>query len=65
VPLKEQPDDFLLTNTELMTEAIEENISTLETIAKSDFATHVSEQIQDLKEKLVLMLDHLQVLTQA
>jgi len=48
-----------------MSEAIEENLSTLDTIAKSDFAAHVSEQIQDLKEKLVLMLDHLQVLTQA
>jgi len=26
-----------------MSEAIEENLSTLETIAKSDFAAHVSE----------------------
>ena len=52
VPIQEQPDDFVLTNTELMSEAIEENLSTLETIAKSDFAAHVADQIQDLKEKL-------------
>ncbi len=65
VPIQEQPDDFVLTNTELMSEAIEENLSTLDTIAKSDFAAHVSDQIQDLKDKLLLMHDHLQVLTQA
>ena len=46
-----------------MSEAIEENLSTLETISKSDYSQHFSEEIKDLKEKLVIMHNHLSVLT--
>ena len=43
-------DDFILMNSELMQEAIEENIATLNKISKSEFAAHVSEDIKELKD---------------
>jgi hypothetical protein len=65
VPFKESLDDYVIVNAELMTEAIEENITTLVKISKSTYAAHVSEEIIELKDKLVVMLDHLQIWMQA
>jgi hypothetical protein len=52
-------NDFVIANSELMAEAIEENISTLETIKRSPYATHVSIELTELIEKLKTMLEHL------
>lgn len=52
-------DDYILTNSELMQEAIEENVATLNKIAKSQYAAHVAEDIHELKDQLIVMLDHL------
>lgn len=41
IPFKDQMDDFVIANSELMADAIEENISTLETIKRSHYTTHV------------------------
>jgi hypothetical protein len=59
IPFKESLDDYVIANAELMTEAIEENIKTLLKIGLSDYAAHVREDINELREQLVVMLDHL------
>jgi len=52
-------NDFVVANSELMSDAIEENISTLETIKRSPYATHVSIELTELIDKLKTMLEHL------
>ena len=52
-------NDFVLANSELMSDAIEENIHTLETIHKSPYATHVGQDLGELIRKLKQMLEHL------
>jgi hypothetical protein len=42
-----------------MTDAIEENLGTLETISSSKFAAHIKREINDLEEMLKKMLKHL------
>ena len=52
-------NDYVLANSELMADAIEENIQTLETIQKSPYASHVSQDLTELIIKLKHMLEHL------
>jgi hypothetical protein len=61
VPFKESLDDYVISNAELMAEAIEENITTLQKIGSSAYAAHVRSDIDELREQLVVMLDHLQI----
>ena len=61
IPFKESLDDYVISNTELMLDAIEENIATLEKICKSEYAAHVRDSITELRNQLTIMLDHLQV----
>ena len=42
-----------------MSDAIEDNLSTLDTIARSPYAAHVTVEIQELITKLRTMLEHL------
>jgi len=49
----------------LLSEAIEDNLSTLDTIARSKYASHVSDEISELVTKLRTMLEHLLLWTQA
>jgi hypothetical protein len=42
-----------------MSDAIEDNLSTLDTIARSKYAAHVTEEIQELIEQLKTMLQHI------
>lgn len=41
IPFKEQVNDYIISNSELMSDAIEDNLSTLDTIARSPYAAHV------------------------
>jgi len=65
IPFKEQVNDYILVNTDLLSEAIEDNLSTLDTIARSKYASHVSDEISELVTKLRTMLEHLLLWTQA
>lgn len=42
IPFKEQINDYIIANSELMSDAIEDNLQTLDTIARSKYATHVT-----------------------
>ena len=59
IPFKESLKDYVISNTETMSDAIEENLGTLETISRSDYATHVRKEIEELMMMLREMLDHL------
>lgn len=48
-----------------MSDAIEDNLSTLDTIIRSKYAQHVNSDISDLIKKLRTMLDHLLLWMQA
>lgn len=65
IPFKEQINDYILANSDLMSDAIEDNLSTLDTIARSKYASHVTQEIQELVTKLKAMLEHLLLWTQA
>lgn len=59
IPFKDSLKDYVLVNTEIMQSAIEENLGTLENLQKSEYATHVSNEIGKLVVKLRRMLNHL------
>ena len=59
IPFKESLKDYVISNTETMSDAIEENLGTLETISRSDYATHVRKEIDELCQMLRQMLNHL------
>lgn len=65
VPFKEQINDYVIASSELMSDAIEDNLSTLDTIARSPYASHVKSEIEELIQKLKTMLEHLLLWTQA
>lgn len=48
IPFKEQINDYIISNSELMSDAIEDNLSTLDTIARSPYAAHVIKDIEEL-----------------
>ena len=57
--------DYVIANTKTMSDAIEENLGTLETISSSDFAAHVRKDIKELDTMLRKMLHHLDKWVQA
>ena len=59
IPFKDQLKDYVISNTETMTDAIEENLGTLETISGSKFAAHIKKDIVELEDMLRQMLKHL------
>ena len=44
-----------------MSEAIEENLSTLDTLVRSQYAAHIKTEVTELITKLKTMLEHLLV----
>ena len=65
IPFRESLEDYVLINTEIMSNAIEDNLGTLESISKSEYAAHVRNQIAELVAMLKKMLNHLDILVQA
>jgi hypothetical protein len=59
IPFKDSKNDYVIANTDILSDSIEESLNTLETIKSSDYASHVKEEIQTLIEKLKRMLKHL------
>ena len=55
----ESNKDYVLANTQTMSDAIEENIGTLETIVSSNFSSHIHVKIKETIVMLRAMLDHL------
>ena len=58
-PFLDSNKDYVLVNTQTMSDAIEANIGTLETITASNFASHIKEKIRGNIAMLRGMLDHL------
>ena len=58
-PFLDSNKDYILANTQTMSDAIEANIGTLETITASNFASHIKDKIKGNIEMLKGMLDHL------
>lgn len=48
IPFRESLEDYVIINTEIMSNAIEENLGTLETISASEYAAHVKSDIGEL-----------------
>lgn len=46
IPFKESMDAYILVETEALSTAIEENLTTLETIAQSKYAVHIKTDIE-------------------
>jgi hypothetical protein len=47
IPYKESMDSYILVNTETLSTAIEENLTTLENISQSKYAMHIKGEIDD------------------
>jgi hypothetical protein len=47
IPFKESMDSYILVQTETLTTSIEENLTTLETIAQSKYAVHIRGEIKE------------------
>ena len=48
IPFKESQKDYVISNTETMSDAIEENLGTLETVSRSEYAIHIRKEISEL-----------------
>lgn len=47
IPYKETTDGYILVNTETLSMAIEENLTTLENVSQSKFAIHIKGEIEE------------------
>lgn len=65
LPFKESLKDYVIANTDVLSDSIEESLGTLETLHKSDYAAHVRKEIEDLIKVLKKMLFHLDKWTMA
>lgn len=65
LPFKESDKDYVIANTDILSDSIEESLGTLETLHQSNYAAHVRKEIQDLIKVLKQMLDHLDSWVQA
>lgn len=65
LPFKESLKDYVIANTDVLSDSIEESLGTLETLHKSDYAAHVRKDIEDLIKVLKKMLIHLDKWTMA
>lgn len=54
-------DVYILVNTDTLSNAIEENLTTLETISQSKYAIHVKGDIDEWVKTLKMMLRNLEV----
>ena len=45
IPFKDTQNSYIIVNTDTLSQAIEENLNTLEVIQKSEFAAHIKEDI--------------------
>ena len=54
-------DSYILINTDTLSNAIEENLTTLETISQSKYAEHVKGDIEDWVKTLKVMLKNLEI----
>lgn len=61
VPYKETMDAYIIINTDNLSNAIEENLTTLESISQSEYANHVKEEILDQIKSLKIMLNNLEI----
>jgi hypothetical protein len=61
IPFKESMDSYILVQTETLTTSIEENLTTLETIAQSKYAVHIRGEIKEQIQVLKLMLKNLEI----
>jgi len=61
IPYKETMDSYILINTDTLSNAIEENLTTLETISQSKYAEHVRGDIEDWVKTLKVMLKNLEI----
>jgi hypothetical protein len=61
IPFKETMDSYILVNTDSLQNAIEENLTTLETISQSKYAAHVKGEIEEWVKTLKNMLKNLEV----
>lgn len=59
VPFKDTLKDYVITNTDTMIEAIEENIGMLESISRSKHVSHIQKEVVELQDMLKQMLRHL------
>ena len=58
-------DSYILVHTENLTTSIEENLTTLETIAQSKYAVHIRSEIEEQIKVLKLMLNNLEIWVKA
>lgn len=65
LPFKDSLKDYVIANTDILSDSIEESLGTLETLHNSDYAAHVRKEIQDLIVVLKKMLEHLDKWIQA
>ena len=65
LPFKESDKDYVIANTDILSDSIEESLGTLETLHASDYAAHVRKEIEGLIKVLKQMLDHLDKWVQA
>ena len=54
-------DSYILVNTDTLSNAIEENLTTLETICQSKYAIHVKSDIEEWIKTLRAMLRNLEI----
>ena len=54
-------DCYILINTETLSTAIEENLTTLENISQSKYAMHIKVEIEDQIQVLKLMIKNLEI----
>ena len=59
LPFKDSDKDYVIANTDILSDSIEESLGTLETLHKSDYAAHVRKEISELVLVLRKMLAHL------
>ena len=59
MPFKDSCKDYVLANVQTMSDAIEENIGTLETILAANYASHIHDKIKGTIAMLRQMLEHL------
>lgn len=65
LPFKDSDKDYVIANTDILSDSIEESLGTLETLHSSDYAAHVRKEIEGLIKVLKQMLDHLDKWVQA
>ena len=61
IPFKDTQNSYIMVNTETLSQAIEENLNTLEVVSQSDFAAHIRQKIEVWIDKLKIMHHNLEI----